>query len=55
MAVYCIGSHEAASGQARILAPYADSKGIAHAINLLLSDMSRPQPDSGFESGSRRN
>lgn len=53
MAVYCIGNHEAASGQARILAPYADSKGIAGAINLLLIDMSRPQPDSGFQSGDR--
>ncbi|MDO9460866.1 MAG: hypothetical protein Q7N95_12235 [Alphaproteobacteria bacterium] len=54
MAVFCIGRHEAASGQVRIPAPHTSSKGITDAINLLLIDMSHPQPDGGMESGSRR-
>lgn len=54
MAAYCIGAHLAASGQMRVPASAATPASTAHAINLLLSDMSKPPAENGFGSGSRR-
>ncbi len=54
MAAYCSGSHLAASGQMRVPAGAASPASTAHAINLLLSDMSKPPAENGFGSGSRR-
>jgi len=54
MAAYCIGTHLAASGQMRVPASAAAPEGIAYAINLLLSDMSKPPADNGFGSGLER-
>ena len=55
MAAFCIGAHLAASGQIRVPAAAVTPIGTAHAINLLLSDMSRPQPARGRDSdGGRR-
>ncbi len=54
MATYCIGTHLAASGQMRVPASSATQASTAHAINLLLSDMSKPPAENGFGSGSRR-
>lgn len=54
MAAYCIGPHLAASGQVRVPTSAASPASIAHALNLLLSDMSKPPAENGFGSGSRR-
>ncbi len=54
MAAFCIGRHLAASGQVRVPAPAVTPASVAHAINLLISDMSTPPPDHGFGSGPRR-
>ncbi|MFZ5929907.1 MAG: hypothetical protein ACOY15_01690 [Pseudomonadota bacterium] len=54
LAAYCIGAHLAASGQMRVPANAAEPASTIHAINLLLSDMSKPPAENGFGSGSRR-
>ena len=55
MAAFCIGSHLAASGQVRVPAAAANPASIVKAINLLLSDMSKPLPARGRDSdGGRR-
>lgn len=54
MAVFCIGGHLAASGQVRVPAAAATPASTAHAINLLLSDMSTPPAEDGFGSGGHR-
>lgn len=54
MAAYCIGTHLAASGQMRVPASAASPKGVAYAINLLLSDMSKPPAENGFGAGFQR-
>jgi len=54
MAAYCIGAHLAASGQVRVPAAAVTPASTIHAINLLLSDMSKPPAENGFGSSSRR-
>ncbi len=55
MAAFCIGTHLAASGQVRVPTTAVTPAGVTGAINLLLSDMSKPQPSSGRDSdGGRR-
>ncbi len=54
MAAFCISNHLAASGQVRVPASYASSKGIADAINLLLVDMNTAHPNGRGDTDHRR-
>lgn len=55
MAAFCIGPHLAASGQVRVPAAAVTPASTIHAINLLLSDMSKPLPARSPDSdGGRR-
>jgi len=54
MAAFCIGAHLAASGQVRVPAASVTPASVVSAINLLISDMSKPPPDGHTESDDGR-